>query len=119
MANVEWHGEEILQKARAAAKEAIHLGAEIVLNKWQETIPYASGELASTLTVNDTDEGSTVSSSGPHAAKQEFDASLRHPDPTNPLSLGDRKAHAGRDALEESKDQIAELVAAKIEAALK
>ena len=114
-----WHGDEILAKAKTAAKEALHLSGEIVLRVWQETIPWATGDLASTLTVTDMEDGVQVSSSGPYAAAQEFDATLRHPDPTNPLSLAGRKAHAGRDALDDNKENIRALIEAKVTEALR
>lgn len=119
MASVTWHGDAILAGVEKAAKEGCHMAAEkVVLPKWSKMIPHATGDLESHLTVFDTEDGAGVSSGGPPAARQEFDETLRHPDPTNPLSLGGRKAHAGRDALLESKDAIAVEVAKAIKGAL-
>ena len=119
MADVKWNGDEILENARQAAKEAVQVAGEIVLRAWQETIPWATGDLASSLTVTDMEDGVQVSSSGPYAAVQEFDATLRHPDPTNPLSLSGRKAHAGRDALNDNRENIRALIEAKVSEAMK
>lgn len=96
---------------------------KVVLPKWAKTIPHATGDLESHLTVTDIvlyghQVASQVSSVGPYAVRQEFDETLRHPDPTNPLSLGGRKAHAGRDALLESQDAIAAEVAKAVKGAL-
>jgi len=51
-----------------------------------------------------------ISSTGPYAVRQEFDDSLRHPDPTNPSSRSGRKAHAGRDALNDNRENILKFV---------
>jgi len=102
----------MLQKMKAACMEALHAAGEIVLKEWGNTIPHATGDLESSLTV--TDQPSqlrvTVSSTGPYAIRQELDESLRHPDPTNPSSRSGRKAHAGRDALNNNRDNIKKFV---------
>lgn len=112
MAEIQWHPEALLQKMKAASMEAMHEAGEIVLKEWGNTIPYATGDLESSLTV--TDQPSqlrvTVSSNGPYAIRQELDDSLRHPDPTNPSSRSGRKAHAGRDALNNNRDNIKKFV---------
>lgn len=112
MAEIQWHPEALLQKMKAASMEALHEAGEIVLKEWGNTIPYATGDLESSLTV--TDQPSqlrvTVSSNGPYAIRQELDDSLRHPDPTNPSSRSGRKAHAGRDALNNNRDNIKKFV---------
>jgi hypothetical protein len=106
-----WHGAELEAKIKAAAQRGCHMAAEkIVLPAWAKTIPWATGDLASHLTVTDTEEGAIVSSSGPYALKQELDETLRHPDPTNPLSRSGRTAHAGRNALNQNQEKIREEV---------
>ncbi len=52
-ATLEWHGEELAKKIEEATKGAVHQSAELVLKDWQNTIPYATGDLASHLTVTD------------------------------------------------------------------
>ena len=112
MAEIQWHPEALLQKMKAAAMDALHEAGEIVLKEWGNTIPHATGDLESSLTV--TDQSSQmrviVSSTGPYAIRQELDDSLRHPDPTNPSSRSGRKAHAGRDALNNNRENIAKFV---------
>ena len=110
--NINWHPNAYKDAVDNATMEALHDAGEIVLKDWQNTIPYASGALASHLQVQDNKSKRqvTVSSSGPYAIRQEFDDSLRHPDPTNPSSRGGRKAHAGRDALNNNRDKIAKFV---------
>jgi len=82
------------------------------MKEWQNTIPYASGDLASHLQVQDqpSELKVVISSTGPYAVRQEFDDSLRHPDPTNPSSRSGRKAHAGRDALNDNRENILKFV---------
>ena len=116
---MEWRGEAVLAKVKGAIDDGLNDSAEIVSKVWQNTIPYATGELASHVQPAKTGaQQYTISSTGPYAARQEFDASLRHPDPTNPMSRSGRKAHAGRDALTSNEKNIEKLVGAKIKAAL-
>lgn len=112
MADVQWHPEALLQKMKAASMEALHEAGEIVLKEWGNTIPHATGDLESHLTITDQPSKLQVvlSSTGPYALRQELDDSLRHPDPTNPSSRSGRKAHAGRDALNDNRDNIQKLV---------
>ena len=112
MAEIKWHPEALQKKMRDAAMDALHEAGEIVLKEWGNTIPHATGDLESNLTVNDYpgEQKVTVSSSGPYAIRQELDDTLRHPDPTNPSSRGGRKAHAGRDALNNNRENIAKFV---------
>lgn len=116
--SLEWNGDAILANVKRASKEGCHQAAEkIVANKWSKTIPWAEGILGGSITVTDTEEGAQVSSSGPYAAIQEFDA-LRHPDPNNPKSLAGRKPHAGRDALINNQDEINQMVNSYVKNAL-
>lgn len=112
MAEIKWHPEALRQKMKAAAMDALHEAGEIVLKEWGNTIPHATGDLESSLTVTDypNEQKVTVSSTGPYALRQERDDSLRHPDPTNPSSRSGRKAHAGRDALNNNRENIAKFV---------
>ncbi|HQN31692.1 MAG TPA: HK97 gp10 family phage protein [Methanothrix soehngenii] len=112
MAEIQWHPEALLQKMKAAAMDALHEAGEIVLKEWGNTIPHATGDLESSLTVTDQPSQMRVivSSTGPYAIRQELDDSLRHPDPTNPSSRSGRKAHAGRDALNNNRENIAKFV---------
>jgi len=104
--------------------DALHQAGEIILKEWGNTIPHATGDLESSLTPHATgdlessltvtdhsrDLKVTVSSAGPYAIRQELDDTLRHPDPTNPSSRSGRKAHAGRDALNNNRENIAKFV---------
>lgn len=120
MTTIRWYGAAIEAKAKAAADEALSTAAEHVEKRWKETIPYSSGDLASHVQTQKTgDLEYTVSSTGPYARKQELDASLRHPNPEDPRSRSGRKAHAGRDALNDNIDNIQKLVAARMDAALR
>ena len=117
---VRWHGAVVEGIALNAAMEGLGVAAELISKKWVETIPYASGDLASHVQPQKTGATEyTISSTGPYARRQEFDEALRHPDPTNPASRSGRKAHAGRDALADNEKNIEKLVNAKIAAALK
>ena len=112
MAQVNWHPQAYIVATKKAAMSALHDAGEIVKKEWQNTIPYASGDLASHLQVQDqpSELKVVISSTGPYAIRQEFDDSLRHPDPTNPSSRSGRKAHAGRDALNNNRDNIKKFV---------
>jgi hypothetical protein len=106
-AQIEWRGEALDAAIKEAAKRGCHMAAEkYVLPAWAKTIPWATGDLGSHLTVADSEEGAIVSSSGPYARKQELDETLRHPDPTNPLSRSGRTAHAGRNSLNNNQEKI-------------
>lgn len=112
MVEIQWHPEALLQKMKAAAMDALHEAGEIVLKEWGNTIPHATGDLESSLTVTDQPSQMRVivSSTGPYAIRQELDDSLRHPDPTNPSSRSGRKAHAGRDALNNNRENIKKFI---------
>ncbi len=63
-------------------EEGLNDSAEIVSKEWQNTIPYATGELASHVQPMKSGELEyNISSTGPYARRQELDESLRHPDP--------------------------------------
>lgn len=116
---LEWRGEAVLAKVREAVEEGLNDSAEIVSKEWQKTIPYATGELASH--VQPAKAGKleyNISSTGPYARRQELDESLRHPDPTNPASRSGRKAHAGRDSLDDNRDNIEKMVASRVRGVL-
>jgi len=116
MAQVNWHPEAFRTRKKKQAMSALHDAGEIVKKEWQNTIPYASGDLASHLQVQDqpSELKVVISSTGPYAVRQEFDDSLRHPDPINPSSRSGRKAHAGRDALNNNRENIKKLVQARM-----
>lgn len=114
-----WHGEAVLAKVREAVDGGLNDSAEIVSKEWQNTIPYATGELASHVQpVKAGELEYNISSTGPYARRQELDESLRHPDPTNPASRSGRKVHAGRDALDDNRDNIEKLVASRVRGVL-
>jgi hypothetical protein len=116
---MEWRGESVLAKVKEGVERGLNDSAEIVSKEWQKTIPYASGELASHVQpVKTGDLEYAISSTGPYARRQELDESLRHPDPTNPASRSGRKVHAGRDALEDNRDNIEKLVASRVQGVL-
>jgi hypothetical protein len=116
---MEWRGEAVLAKVKGAIDEGLNDSAEIVSKEWQNTIPYATGELASHVQpVKTGDLEYAISSTGPYARRQELDESLRHPDPTNPASRSGRKAHAGRDALDDNRENIDKLVASRVQGVL-
>lgn len=116
---MEWRGEAVLAKVKGAIDEGLNDSAEIVSKEWQKTIPYATGELASHVQPLKTgDLEYAISSTGPYARKQELDESLRHPDPTNPASRSGRKVHAGRDALDDNRENIDKLVASRVQGVL-
>ena len=101
-----------MAKVKKQAMSTVHDAGEIVLKEWGNTIPHATGDLESHLTITDQPSKLKVvlSSTGPYALRQEKDDSLRHPDPTNPSSRSGRKAHAGRDALNNNRENIAKFV---------
>ena len=116
---MEWRGEAVLAKVKEAVESGLNDSAEIVSKEWQKTIPYASGELASHVQpVKTGDLEYSVSSTGPYARKQELDESLRHPNPDDPKSRSGRKAHAGRSALDDNRENIDKLVASRVQGVL-
>jgi len=112
MAQVNWHPEAFRARQKKKAMEGLHEAGERILKAWGNTIPHASGDLESKLAIDDmpSELKVKISSNGPYAIRQEFDDSLRHPDPTNPSSREGRKAHAGRDALNDNRDNIKKFV---------
>ncbi len=117
---IKWYGDDIRRKILQAADGALNDGAEHIAKDWMETIPYSTGDLASHVHPEKTGElRYEISSSGPYAARQEFDESLRHPNPKDPRSRSGRKAHAGRDALDSNKERLQKLLESRISAALR
>ena len=112
MAEIKWHPDAFKNGIKSQAMAALHDAGEIVLKEWGNTIPHATGELESHLTITDQPSQLRVvlSSTGPYAIRQEFDDSLRHPDPANPSSRSGRKAHAGRDALNNNRENIKKFI---------
>lgn len=90
-----WNDAAAKARAKAGCMEALHAVAEKILAESGDLVPHASGELESKGDIQDQpSEGAVVIFyTGPYAVKQHEDATLRHPDPTNPHSRSGRTHH--------------------------
>jgi len=108
-------------KVSDVALQALHEAAEIIAKEAMEEVPYATGDLASHIMVHDDPSSATVyvAASGPYAVKQHEDATLRHPDPTNPASRSGRKHHYLEDPFLRNQKNVLNLISEKIDKQLR
>lgn len=107
--------------ARKAGMQALKDGAETVLAESIKEVPHATGTLqrSATVTVDDKNGRVYVSYSTPYAIRQHEDLTLRHPDPTNPISSSGRKAKFLEDPFRRNKPKIRRLSGLRIRKALR
>jgi hypothetical protein len=91
--------------ARAGADAFLSDLANKVLNESQELVPKASRALLGSGAVQHVDHVYFIYYDTPYAVRQHEDATLRHPDPTNPLSVpGTQANYLGEPLLEARKE---------------
>jgi hypothetical protein len=121
MSDLQWNGDAIKEERRQKALQALHDGAELILEQSLEQVPMEYGDLASHGTVIDQDEKTVlVAYTGPIingcsiAIVQHEDYSLSHPNKDikhHPMSQGGRKAGYLRDPFNENVDRVLQMVA--------
>lgn len=116
-----WDDREARRLARAAAMDALEDGADGVLTESKEEVPHATGTLmrSGTVTRDDKRNRVYVSYSTPYAVRQHEDLTLRHPDPTNPISSAGRKAKYLEDPFNRNKRKILRRAELRVKKALK
>jgi molybdopterin-guanine dinucleotide biosynthesis protein A len=100
---VVWRGDEVIKATSRDAERALFRGAEFVLAKANETVPYLEGILAASGHVSVSGLVATVSYDTPYAVKQHEDITLRH--------SGKRRAQWLRLTLQEQMYRILQLMA--------
>jgi hypothetical protein len=116
-----WNDALAKQLAKQAGMAALHDAAEIILAESGEKVPHASGELESKGDILDHpgEMAVTIFYTGPYAVRQHEDATLSHPDPTNPHSREGREDHYLENAFNGNQKKAADMVAKKLDAVLR
>ncbi len=101
--------------------ESFHDSAEVILKESSDIAPWATGEMASNTFITDAPTEGAVyfGYNGPYVVRQHQDPTLRHPDPTNPLSRSGRTDHFLQKAFDQGKAQAQEKMKQRVDAALK
>jgi len=117
-----WRGDEAMRIVRQAAINALQDVAESrILKEANDIVPHATGTLERSGTVspfNNADNSLTISFAGPYAVRMHEDLSLRHPDPTNPISSSGRTAKYLENPFNKHKSTALKLVAVRVKSAL-
>lgn len=117
-----WRGPEAMKLVRDAAISALQDVAESkILKEANDLVPHATGTLERTGTVSPfsrADNSITISYSGPYAIRMHEDLSLRHPDPTNPISSSGCSAKYLENPFNKHKSTALKLVAVRVKSAL-
>ena len=122
MSDLQWNGDAIKEERRQKALQALHDGAELILEQSLEQVPYEYGDLASHGTVIDQPDEKTVliAYTGPIIDGwsipiiQHENYSLSHPNKDtkhHPMSQAGRKAGYLRDPFNENVDRVLQMVA--------
>lgn len=116
-----WNDGEAKRRAREVGLKALHDAGEIILKESQQEVPHATGELESHGDIHDafSENAVVIFYTGPYSVRQHEDASLRHPDPTNPASRSGRKDHYLEDPFNRNASKVQQLVSARLNAALR
>lgn len=116
-----WYGDKARKLMRKVGLECLHTGAELTLTESQEEVPHAIGTLQWSAAVTDAprEDAVYVSYNTPYAVRQHEDLTLRHPDPTNPISTPGRKAKYLEDPFNRLKPKIEKYTRLKVRKALR
>jgi hypothetical protein len=120
MSDLQWNGDAIKEERRQKAMEALHTGAELILERSLELVPYEFGDLASHGTVVDLDEKTVaVAYTGPIIDGwsipiiQHENEGLSHPNKDtkhHPMSQGGRTAGYLREPFNASQEEVLQMV---------
>lgn len=113
MADITWHGDEILAELRDASVRGLTLAAEHLLQVSRTEVPIEEGTLerSGVATVDTEARTAAVAYDTPYAARQHEDMTLRHDD--------GRKAKFLEDPYIAERDSMLELIAAEARRALR
>lgn len=116
-----WYGKKARKIMFDAGMKALYEGGEAILAESRKEVPHATGTLQRTSGVDrDESEGAVfVWYSQPYAIRQHEDLTLRHPDPTNPISTPGRKAKYLEDPFNRLKADVLEFVRLTMKKALR
>lgn len=82
-----WRAAAVQARINAATRKALTEAAEELLRKANETVPFETGALAGSGSVDPPqDTLVTIRYTAPYAVKQHDDLTLRHPNPRSPKS---------------------------------
>ncbi|GAA1026823.1 hypothetical protein GCM10009557_05880 [Virgisporangium ochraceum] len=112
-ATVEWNGEEIKKKVRAAAIQGITLAAEHLLGESRTLVPLEEGTLerSGTVVVDETNLRATVTYDTPYAVRQHEELNYRH--------APGRQAKYLETPMATERDTMQAIIAAQIRRALR
>ncbi|MDD3921342.1 MAG: hypothetical protein PHO41_09255 [Eubacteriales bacterium] len=120
MARVKWDDSLAKRIAKRAGLKAGRVVGEKLKGISDDEAPHATGTMERSADVSDDGESIIhVSYNTPYAVKQHEDLSLRHPDPTNPISSSGRKAKFLEDPLNANKKKWQKFIGLAIKTALK
>lgn len=116
-----WYGDEARKIMFNAGMKALYEGGEVILAESRKEVPHATGNLQRMSGVDEDWPKGTVYIwySTPYAIRQHEDLTLRHPDPTNPISTPGRKAKYLEDPFNRMKDKVMTLARLRVKKALR
>ncbi len=116
-----WYGEKARKIMLDAGMRALYEGGEAILAESRKEVPHATGDLQRSSGVDDDWSKGTVYIwyTTPYAVRQHEDLTLRHPDPTNPISTPGRKAKYLEDPFNRMKDKVMKLARLRVKKALR
>lgn len=103
---------------QTAMKAALDVGEDLG-TKSDNDAPHASGTMQRSREVTKDGLKVYISYDTPYAIKQHEDLSLRHPDPTNPISSSGRKAKYLEDNLNANRNKYLKYIGLKVKQALR
>lgn len=116
---VKWDDQAAKRIARQAALKAAQDEAERIRMLSMDEAPHATGTMERSSTVSTEGSSVLISYVTPYAIKQHEDLSLRHPDPTNPISSSGRKAKYLEDPFNANKSKTLKYIGLKVKQALR
>lgn len=116
---VKWDDSKAKALVKTAGMRAISDMAEHIGKESKNEAPHASGTMQRSVSVTPSGVGVYISYNTPYAIKQHEDLTLRHPDPTNPLSSSGRKAKYLEDPFNRIKPKAKRYIELKVKTALK
>jgi hypothetical protein len=105
-----WRGGILANEAKSAVEEALYQSGEIILTQAKDLVPKATGSLEGSGVVERQRDGVIVGFNTPYALEQHENIGLRHPDPTNPLSVSGRQAKYLQVPVDQNRGNIQALV---------
>lgn len=116
---VKWDDSLAKRIAQQAAIKAAETMAEKIRGISEDEAPHATGTMERSSTVKAEGNKIIIAYNTPYAIKQHEDLTLRHPDPTNPISSSGRKAKYLEDPFNANKAKTLKFIGLKIKEALR